>query len=79
MAGDDSWKVYSPLAVNCNFPEGVEVVPCVPIVSDCLFDLVNDPCETNNIAASYPSMLQLLQNKIAVYNQSVFPVGNTRF
>lgn len=24
--------------------------------SECLFDLLNDPCETNNIAKSYPKV-----------------------
>jgi arylsulfatase B len=69
-AGDDSWRVWTPARVNCNFPEGVEVSPCVPSQGPCLFDLTNDPCELNNIAASYPSMLALLQAKIQVYNQT---------
>ena len=51
----------------------MEVSPCVPAQADCLFDLENDPCETNNIAESYPEMLKLLQDKIRVYNATSFP------
>ncbi|XP_055333780.1 arylsulfatase B-like [Paramacrobiotus metropolitanus] len=66
-------KSWSPVSVECNFPDGMEVSTCRPYQSDCLFDLINDPCETNNIAASFPSMTQLLQQKIKNYNGSSFP------
>ncbi|XP_055333730.1 arylsulfatase B-like [Paramacrobiotus metropolitanus] len=65
--------VWTPAATECNFPAGVEVSKCVPHLSPCLFDLVNDPCELNNIAASYPSMLQLLRDKITAYNATGIP------
>ncbi|XP_055333762.1 arylsulfatase B-like [Paramacrobiotus metropolitanus] len=70
---NDPQTVWTPLAVDCVFPPGVEVSKCAPHLSDCLFDLVNDPCELNNIAASYPSMLKTLKDKIAVYNTTFFP------
>ncbi|GAU92446.1 hypothetical protein RvY_04524 [Ramazzottius varieornatus] len=69
------WKTWTPVAVNCNFPEGIEVNPCRPNVSDCLFDLTNDPCELNNIAESYPAMLKLIQGKIQGYNASSYPAA----
>ncbi|OQV17328.1 putative Arylsulfatase B [Hypsibius exemplaris] len=68
FAGDDSWRVYTPAEINCNFPEGIEVQQILPNKADCLFDLLNDPCELNNIADSYPAMLKLLQDKIKAYN-----------
>jgi hypothetical protein len=72
---DNSWKTYSPAEIVCNFPEGIEVSPCLPWKADCLFDLTNDPCELNNIAATYPSMLKLLQDKLHVYNATSIPAG----
>jgi hypothetical protein len=75
----DEWKTWSPLSINCNFPEGVEISECKPWVSACLFDLTNDPCEQNNIAASYPSMLHLIMDKIHAYNATSFPAGNRPF
>ncbi|XP_055343843.1 arylsulfatase B-like isoform X2 [Paramacrobiotus metropolitanus] len=76
---DNPMKVWTPTSVECNFPEGTEVTQCRPYLSDCLFDLINDPCETNNIASSYPNLLQTLKQKISVYNQSVFPFQNKPF
>jgi len=69
--------VWSPTAVNCNFPPGIEVSKCVPWQADCLFDLTNDPCELNNIAATYPSMVKLLRDKITAYNATSIPAGIT--
>ncbi|OQV17334.1 hypothetical protein BV898_08583 [Hypsibius exemplaris] len=68
FAGDNTWRVYTPAEINCNFPEGVEVNVCESYKANCMFDLLNDPCELNNIASSYPAMLKLLQDKIEAYN-----------
>jgi arylsulfatase A-like enzyme len=76
---DSEWKVWTPTTIECNFPPGVEVSKCVPNVKDCLFDIRNDPCELNNIADSYPSMLKLLQDKLHAYNATSIKEVNQPF
>lgn len=40
---------------------------CNPLVSPCLFDLLNDPCETTNLASSMPLLLAQLQREVKYY------------
>lgn len=40
---------------------------CNPIKSPCLFNIVNDPCETTNIASQYPMLLKQLEQQVAYY------------
>ncbi|OQV11793.1 Arylsulfatase J [Hypsibius exemplaris] len=61
------------VSIRCNHQEGVEQTPCQPWLADCLFDLTNDPCETDNIAASHPEMVQLLTAKLAIHNATNVP------
>ncbi|OQV17329.1 hypothetical protein BV898_08578 [Hypsibius exemplaris] len=70
-----NWFITRPVETNCIIPEGIEVSQCLPNVSNCLFDLLNDPCKMNNIAASYPTMLKLLQDKVKVYAATSIPSG----
>ena len=69
----DAMTSFSAAAIKCNFPPGAEVSPCRPWERACLFDLINDPCETNNIAASNPVLVNLLAQKVALYNQTAMP------
>ncbi|OQV17335.1 Arylsulfatase I [Hypsibius exemplaris] len=73
VPGDPSWKTYSPVEVNCNAPEGIEITKCVPWKADCLFELREDPCELNNLAKSNPDMLKTLQAKLKVYKATSIP------
>ena len=57
-------------------PAGEEVTACVPWAEDCLFDLTNDPCETNNLAAVFPRILVRLQDKLKAYNATAVPANN---
>ncbi|XP_058463030.1 arylsulfatase B-like [Malaya genurostris] len=40
---------------------------CDPQKSPCLFDLINDPCEQNNLAASYPEIESDLRQDVQRY------------
>ena len=64
-------------SVNCNTPNNVPVAAnvCQPWVSDCLFDLTHDPCETTNLADSpaHQLILQQLKDRIAYHNTTVVP------
>lgn len=76
---DNEMTIWTPASVDCNFPEGVEISPCRSWLEDCLFDLTNDPCEQNNIARSYPAMLDLLRSKLVEYNATSVPIQNKPF
>ncbi|XP_055333781.1 arylsulfatase B-like [Paramacrobiotus metropolitanus] len=69
----DEMKSWTPLSVNCNAPEGVERAPCQPWLTDCLFDITSEPCETNNIASVYPSTLRKLQLRLRALNDTAYP------
>ena len=64
---------WTPISVDCGIPEPVEQMVCQPWVADCLFDLTNDPCETNNIAASHSAIMHVLKEKITAYNTTAAP------
>ncbi|OQV17735.1 putative Arylsulfatase J [Hypsibius exemplaris] len=68
-------KMVNPtsVSVNCGHPEGIERTVCQPWLADCLFDLTNDPCELNNIAAAKPEMVNLMKNKVVSYNATAYP------
>uniref|UniRef100_A0A336MJN3 CSON000252 protein n=1 Tax=Culicoides sonorensis TaxID=179676 RepID=A0A336MJN3_CULSO len=51
-------------------------IPCNPLIEHCLFDIITDPCERNNIANQYPDILNTLLAKIENYRQSAVPARN---
>lgn len=42
----------------------------------CLFDVINDPCELNNLAEKYPNIVKTLQMRLHEFNVSAVPPGN---
>lgn len=53
------------------------IFACDPIVATCLFDLDNDPCETNNIAELFPSIVSRLESRLQQFNDTALPIRNT--
>lgn len=49
---------------------------CNPLVSPCLFDLNQDPCESNNIARSSPHRLDELLQRLNELQRDMIPMGN---
>lgn len=49
---------------------------CNPLESPCLFDIVNDPCETTNLASKYLDIVNDLQTKINYYGRIAKPIRN---
>jgi arylsulfatase B len=49
--------------------------PCDLLKSPCLFDLINDPCEENNLADKYPFLFRPLYNR---YKSAISDVVQTR-
>lgn len=53
------------------------IFACDPLTSPCLFDLDNDPCETNNIAALFPLIVQRLETRLDHFKNISQPIRNT--
>ncbi|KAG5890787.1 hypothetical protein JTB14_007181 [Gonioctena quinquepunctata] len=49
---------------------------CKPLAAPCLFNILEDPCEKNNLAEKYPNILQSLIEKLKRYNETAVPPGN---
>lgn len=52
---------------------------CDPLVAPCLFDLNQDPCESNNIAFRKPYKLIEMLQRLDKYQRDVVPMGNQPF
>ncbi|GAV03905.1 hypothetical protein RvY_14270-1 [Ramazzottius varieornatus] len=57
----------TPGALRCG---NVETVPCEPLVKPCLFDVVSDPCERQNVAKQFPGIVRKIMDKIRKFNES---------
>uniref|UniRef100_A0A6M2DJ96 Putative arylsulfatase b n=1 Tax=Xenopsylla cheopis TaxID=163159 RepID=A0A6M2DJ96_XENCH len=60
--------------VKC--PENTTAKPCKLEETACVFDLISDPCERNNLAKSKPQLLTKLLNLLDKYNSTAVPPGN---
>lgn len=49
---------------------------CNPLIEPCLFNIMNDSCEQNNLAQKYPHIANTMLNVLSKYNQSAIPPGN---
>ncbi|XP_053600201.1 arylsulfatase J [Plodia interpunctella] len=71
--------------VKCDY--SAPKVKCQPLQAPCLFNVQQDPCEMNNLAASLPSILQRLASSLSQYNATAAPAhppkldprGNPKF
>ncbi|ALC42093.1 CG8646 [Drosophila busckii] len=50
--------------------------PCQPLHAPCLFNIRDDPCERNNLAARYPQVLQSLLTELKLQNSTAVPPAN---
>lgn len=46
------------------------LIPCYPLDGPCLFDIVEDPCERNNIALSNLQIVQEMEQEIKKFSES---------
>lgn len=49
---------------------------CNPLSKPCLFDVVNDPCELNNLADKFPNIVKTLTTRLLQFNASSIAPGN---
>ena len=70
----DSRKIRSLIeeaTVKCN--RSLNVTPCNPLAAVCLFNIVEDPCESNNLAAIFPEKTNFLRSKLNAYVKTIVP------
>uniref|UniRef100_A0A182Q886 Sulfatase N-terminal domain-containing protein n=1 Tax=Anopheles farauti TaxID=69004 RepID=A0A182Q886_9DIPT len=51
-------------------PKDVPEVSCEPLKRPCLFNIIEDPCERQNLADQYPDVLNDLQADVALYRRN---------
>lgn len=77
----DAWRLNylrQQGQITCN---GVRVPSdpsrqCRPLEAPCLFDIVHDPCERENLAKQNPWLLQQIVQRARKYEQSALPARN---
>ncbi len=42
----------------------------------CLFNVTADPCERNNLAFDFPTVIRVMESTLANYNSTAVPPGN---
>lgn len=62
--------------ISCNEAAN-PMVDCNPLVAPCLFNIINDPCERNNLANVYPSTLASLKQRMNDLVRTAAPVRRT--
>lgn len=67
-------KLRKAAELRCYFD--VPFRECDPIVSPCLFNVTNDPCEFHNVADENPSIVKELFSRLLEYNKTAVPPGN---
>lgn len=58
--------------INCSSKNST----CKPLIAPCLFNVQQDPCEENNLANEFPTILKKLQEEIKKFNDTAIPPGN---
>uniref|UniRef100_A0A2C9JWC7 Sulfatase N-terminal domain-containing protein n=1 Tax=Biomphalaria glabrata TaxID=6526 RepID=A0A2C9JWC7_BIOGL len=64
------------LVVNCGIRPTNASTNCQPLKAPCLFDIENDPCEYNNIADHLPVIVEVLTQRLRMYESTMIPPAN---
>uniref|UniRef100_A0AAG5DPC4 Sulfatase N-terminal domain-containing protein n=1 Tax=Anopheles atroparvus TaxID=41427 RepID=A0AAG5DPC4_ANOAO len=59
LTRDQVEGIRNSAKVDCG--NDIQQTPCEPLVSPCLFNIVDDPCERRNLAAQHPDVLRALE------------------
>lgn len=63
----------SKATVTCNLQHNSKQTECKPMESPCLFNIIEDPCELNNLAKVYPRKLKELKEILNDLTLKVVP------
>lgn len=69
---DEVNEIRSKARITCKGktpPSNDPSTVCDAVVAPCLFDLMNDPCETTNLAATMPGLLAQLEREVNYYGR----------
>lgn len=74
LTDDQVTALRNASQVTCG--DNTPLVPCHPIIGPCLFDVIADPCEMNNLADENPSIIAMMEENVQRFVQSsVAPVN----
>ncbi|XP_060068036.1 arylsulfatase I-like isoform X1 [Ylistrum balloti] len=68
--------LVSAVKVNCGPKPANASTNCDPRQNACLYHIPSDPCEYNNIAASNPSIVSALTDRLDYYLSTMVPPAN---
>ena len=66
----------APINVQCGQKPLNASFNCQPVHSPCLFHIPSDPCEFNNVAALYPSVVSQLMQRLNELKETMVPPNN---
>jgi arylsulfatase B len=69
-------SLRSSAKISCNEANN-PITNCDPLMAPCLFNIINDPCERNNLAETIPGVLNDLLIKMNFYLQNAAAVRRT--
>lgn len=77
---------FAPPEINGVIQTSIRCADSVPRVASscfnktCLFHLVHDPCETNDLSIQHPGLVSQLMDRLNFYyNSTVAPLANSNF
>lgn len=65
--------------VSCKdvpIPLRTDVEYCDPMIRACLFNILNDPCERQNIASNHPEVMSSMEKRMIEFTNSAIPPRN---
>ncbi|XP_011505473.1 PREDICTED: arylsulfatase I [Ceratosolen solmsi marchali] len=68
----------SMATINCDL-EMVSKSPCNPMNSSCLINIRQDPCEKQNLASKFPTIVKQLEEELSKLNSSTVKPGNLQW
>ncbi|XP_070505136.1 arylsulfatase B [Chironomus tepperi] len=70
---NDILKLRSEATISCSDDPPNE---CNPLKTPCLYNVLKDPCEKNNLFDTYPNIAKALFVRLEDFNSSTLPPGN---
>ncbi|XP_014674868.1 PREDICTED: arylsulfatase B-like isoform X2 [Priapulus caudatus] len=67
---------WESVVISCGKKPDNASVNCRPTVAPCLFNIRDDPCEYNNMAAARPDVVSALLGRLAMYNATQVKPAN---
>lgn len=76
ISNDEIEEIRLKARVTCNGhepPANNSDQACNPLASPCLFDILDDPCETKNLAKQFPEIVKRLEATLDYYSHVAQP------